>query len=279
MTDCVPATELRARRVAPRPLLRASLALHVGAAAAVVARPGLWPFALGAIAADHLCITAVGLWPRSRLLGPNRTQLPPGAGAAIALTIDDGPDPQVTPRVLDLLEAHKAQATFFCIGTRVRAHPALTREILARGHAIGNHSERHDLRFALMGPRAMAKEVLQGQATLREVTGTDCRFFRAPAGLRNPFLEPILARAGLELVSWTRRAFDTVNGDAARVLHRLTRALAPRDILLLHDGHAARTREGTPVILAVLPQLIGAARARGLEPVPLGCSAVPAGTA
>ena len=88
------------------------------------------------------------------------------------------------------------------------------------------------------------------------------RFFRAPAGLRNPFLEPVLARESLQLVSWTRRGFDTVNGSARAVLGRLTRRLRAGDILLLHDGHAARTAAGTPVILEVLPRCLAPCRRR-----------------
>src|SRR5580693_1399532 len=94
----------------PPPLIRASVVLHLAAAGATLTRPRLWPWALAAVVADHLLLTAAGLWPRSRLLGPNWTRLPAAAAgaraaAAIAITIDDGPDPQITPRVLALLEA------------------------------------------------------------------------------------------------------------------------------------------------------------------------------
>src|SRR2546430_2585543 len=193
-------------RSAPQPrrpsaLLRGSVALHLGAVGALLARPRWWPWALGAVLADHLLLTAAGLWPRSRLLGPNWTRLPPAAGGggagAIAITIDDGPDPDVTPRVLALLEAHGARATFFCIGERVARHPGLAREIVRRGHAIENHSQRHLQRFSLLGPRALAREIGCAQQTIAAATGEVAQFFRAPAGLRNPFLEPVLARDGL----------------------------------------------------------------------------------
>ena len=83
------------------------------------------------------------------------------------------------------------------------------------------------------------------------------------------YAAPVLARLGLQLASWTRRGFDTVNGDATAVLARLTRSLAAGDIVLLHDGHAARSRAGVPVILEVLPRLLDAVAARALEPVTL----------
>ena len=101
------------------------------------------------------------------------------------------------------------------------------------------------------------------------VTGQRPSCFRAPAGLRNPFLEPVLHRLGLSLVSWTRRGFDTREGDAQRVLARLTRGLAAGDILLLHDGNAARTARGEPVLLEVLPLLLERLRADGLRAVTL----------
>jgi peptidoglycan/xylan/chitin deacetylase (PgdA/CDA1 family) len=244
--------------------------VHAGAIGALVAHPGLWPWALGAVAANHLVIGGAGLWPRSSLLGPNCTHLPGAAAACqIALTIDDGPDPEVTPRVLELLRAHKAHATFFCIGERVRRYPELTREIVARGHGVENHTEHHPLTFSLLGPRAMAEEIRRAQESIEAATGEVAQFFRAPAGLRNPFLEPVLRRLNLRLASWTRRGFDTVEREPARILARLTRRLRGGDILLLHDGHAARTHAGTPVILEVLPPLLELIRQGALTSVTL----------
>ena len=260
----------RARRWRPSAFIVGSALTHLAALGACVARPRLWPVALGAVIADHLALTAAGLWPRSTLLGPNLTRLPAAAASGrVALTIDDGPDPDVTPRVLELLEAHRATVTFFCIGERVTRHAALAREIVARGHAIENHSQRHLHRFSLLGPRGLAAEVGRAQESIVTATGVAPRFFRAPAGLRNPFLEPVLARAGLTLASWTRRGFDTVNRSPAQVLARLTTDLAGGDILLLHDGHAARTAGGGHVILEVLPALLEALSARRLAPVTL----------
>jgi len=93
-----------------------------------------------------------------------------------------------------------------------------------------------------MGPRGIEQEIVDAQHSIARITGQSPRFFRAPAGLRNPFLDPVLCRLQLRLASWTRRGFDTVNVDSDRVYRRLTRSLGPGDILLLHDGHAARGR-------------------------------------
>jgi peptidoglycan/xylan/chitin deacetylase (PgdA/CDA1 family) len=253
------------------PLMRASIALHLCALITVFTAPALWPWMLGAVAANHLLIAAVGLWPRSCWLGPNWTRLPATSRARneIALTIDDGPDPEVTPAVLDLLDRHAVRATFFCIGNQAARYPDLCREIVRRGHALENHSQRHRHHFSLMGPHALLSELQAAQDTLGALSGQRPLFFRAPAGLRNPFLEPVLARLGLRLASWSVRGFDTRVGDAARVRRRLAAGLKAGAILLLHDGHAARTPAGIPVILDVLPALLESAAAAGLRPVTL----------
>ncbi len=250
---------------------KASLLCHVGAGIAAAAVPSAWPWALGAVAANHFVLTAGGLWPRSRWLGSNWTRLPAAATARgeIAVTIDDGPDPTVTPAVLDLLDAHRARASFFCIARQARAHAALCREIVARGHSVENHSDGHSHRFSLLGPGAMAREIDAAQRSLADITGQAPRFFRAPAGLRNPFLQPVLQRLDLQLVSWTRRGFDTVRSDPVAMLARLVRGLTAGDILLLHDGHAARTRSGEPLVVSVLPALLERIASVGLSTVTL----------
>ncbi|MBB3176226.1 polysaccharide deacetylase family protein [Variovorax sp. Sphag1AA] len=253
------------------PAIQASALVHVVALGAGLFVSGAWPWAIGALVLNHAVITAAGLTPRSSLLGPNVTRLPASAVARreIAITIDDGPDPDVTPKVLDLLDAHGQRATFFCIAERVLEHPALAREIIARGHSIQNHTARHRHNFSFLGPRGFAREISRAQQVLEEVTGERPSCFRAPAGLRNPFLAPVLHRMGLSLISWTRRGFDTREGNPATVLSRLTDGLAAGDILLLHDGHAARTALGQPVILEALPKLLARVQADGLRAVTL----------
>lgn len=262
----------------PAPLVRASLGLHAGALALVLARPSAWPWALGAVLADHALLTAAGLTPRSALLGPNWTRLPPTAAGRreLAITIDDGPDPRITPRVLDILDERGAEATFFCIGERVQRHAELVREMVRRGHSVENHSHRHQNHFSLLGPRSLLAEIERAQDTIGITTGQHPLFFRAPAGLRSPFLDPVLSRLGLRLASWTRRGFDTVSASADAVLGKLTRRLGAGDILLLHDGHAALTGHGVPVILEVLPRLLDAVAGAQLTPVTLRAALEPA---
>ncbi|MBA3058684.1 MAG: polysaccharide deacetylase family protein [Gammaproteobacteria bacterium] len=260
-----------------RLLLGASAVLHLLAFGAVLFHAALWPWALTGVLLNHLLIAALGLWPRSRWLGPNWTRLPAAAAARheIALTIDDGPDPVVTPLVLDLLQRYAVKATFFVIGENALRYPALCREIVRRGHALENHSQHHRHYFSLLGPRAMARELQEAQDTLISMTGQRPLFFRAPAGLRNLFLAPILTRLGLRLATWSVRAFDTRVKDAARVQSQLLGGLQAGAILLLHDGHAARTTQGTPVLLEVLPAVLTRAADAGLRFVTLRQALLP----
>ena len=110
-----------------------------------------------------------------------------------------------------------------------------------RGHTIENHSQHHRWHFSLLGLSGFGREVQAAQDTLTTITGQSPLFFRAPAGLRNPLLDPVLTRFGLRLATWSTRAFDTRNGDAGRVQEKLLNGLRPGAILLLHDGNAART--------------------------------------
>ena len=261
-----------ATRWRPTRTVAASMVLHAAAFVAVIAGPPetVW-WALAAVAADHGFMGVLGLWPRSTWLGPNLTRLPQAAAARgeIALTFDDGPDAEVTPRVLDLLDAHGARATFFCIAERAIAAPELVREIVRRGHLVENHSRGHRATFPMLGLGGIRREIASAQASLTDITGHAPRFFRPPAGLRNPLLDPVLHDLGLKLVSWTRRGYDTNRSNADEVGQLLLRRLAAGDILLMHDGHSARTEKGVPVVLEVLPRVLAAARAAGLKPVTL----------
>jgi peptidoglycan/xylan/chitin deacetylase (PgdA/CDA1 family) len=255
----------------PSPFLKASSVLHAAAGGALALQPATWPWALGALLLNHAAITACGLLPRCQWLGQTLTRLPDPARARgeIAITIDDGPDPEVTPRVLDLLEAHGAHASFFCIGRRAVEYPELCREIVARGHSVENHGQQHAVTFAFHGMRWMENEIRNGQETLSRIAGKAPRFYRPPAGLRNPFLDPVLARLDLQLAAWTRRAYDTRDGNPESVGKKLIQGLGAGDILLLHDGNAARTASDQAVILETLPRLLDELTRAGLRSVPL----------
>lgn len=247
------------------------VAAHIAALLALLLWPSHWPWVAGFLLLLHALIALAGLLPTCALLGPNITRLPQDAAArgAIAITIDDGPDPQITPQVLRILRERGARATFFCIGERASAHADLCRDIIAAGHAIENHGQRHQTFTALCGPRGWRREIGDAQRTLESVSGRAPVFFRPIAGLRNPFLEPLLRQLGMQLVSWTRRGYDTRVGEPDRVYEKIARDLTGGDILLLHDGNAARSANGTPIILDVLPRLLDEAARRNLKTVTL----------
>jgi peptidoglycan/xylan/chitin deacetylase (PgdA/CDA1 family) len=263
-----------ARRWRPAATIKASAAVHAGGVAALAAMPEVWPVVAAALVANHALLFGASLAPRSRLLGPNLVRLPPAAvrRAEIAITFDDGPDPDSTPRVLDLLDRAGAKASFFCVGNRARAFPEIVREIVRRGHAVENHSNGHSTAFGWYGPGRLARDIAAAQATLAALAGRPPAFFRAPFGVRSPFLDPVLARLGLAYVSWTRRGYDTVDRDPARVLRRLAGGLAAGDVLLLHDAVAGRQARTATSALEVLPSLLDFAAGRGLAPVTLAAA-------
>ena len=247
----------------PTPLLLGSLGLHAAGAACLVTAPAAWPAVVGTLVADHVALVTAGLLPRASLLGPNLRRLPDAAEAdTVGLTFDDGPDPALTPRVLDLLERAGARATFFVVGERAARERSLLKDLVRRGHRLGNHTWSHPYGFFFLPPRALENQIARTQELLADIGEEPPAWFRAPAGIRSPLLEPVLARAGLGLASWTRRGFDTVEKDPETVARRLTRGLRARDVLVLHDG-------GNPGVLEALPRVLAAMKAAGLRGVPL----------
>jgi peptidoglycan-N-acetylglucosamine deacetylase len=207
-------------------------------------------------------------------MGANLRRVP-GAGNEIALTFDDGPDPEVTPRVLRVLAERGARASFFCIAERAQKYPEIVRAIVEGGHRVENHSLRHTAHFALLGTKAMTRDVSAAQLILSVLADNAPRYFRPPAGMRNPALDFVLRKLDLGLVSWSRRGFDTFTRDPERVLRRLTKNLRGGDILVLHDGSSARDAEGVPVVLNVLPRLLDHLERESLLAVALPRGTIP----
>lgn len=174
------------------------------------------------------------LFPRARIFGPMVTRVE-GKGALI--TIDDGPDPEDTPAILDLLDEHGVKAVFFVIGEHVQAHPELAREIVRRGHELGNHTMTHPAaNFWAAGSVRTRREIEGCSRIIEAATGVKPRWFRAPAGHRNWFTHPVCHELGMEVVAWSRRAFDTVRSDVPGIVRSLTDGVGDGDILLLHEG-------------------------------------------
>ena len=261
----------------PTRFVAVSVGLHLAVAVELVLHPAWWPWLLAGLLANHTVATIFTLWPQSQVLGPALVRLPPQAAARgeVAITFDDGPDPEVTPQVLAILAAADATASFFCICARAQRHPALVRAIATAGHSVENHTLTHTKLFACLIPPALTREIMGAQRLLGAIAGQPPRFFRAPMGFRGPPLDPVLARAGLRAACWTRRGYDTIRRNPTRVLDDLLQNLSAGDILVLHAGNAARPSAGNPVVLAVLPGLLRALQARGLKPVSLAAACAP----
>ncbi|CAN7174332.1 polysaccharide deacetylase family protein [Pseudoxanthomonas sp. LjRoot168] len=219
-----------------------------------------WTIGLPAMMATHLSVVWSTLYPRATLFCPALSRLPT-AERVVWLTIDDGPSAD-TPAMLDLLDRHRAQATFFLVGERAAAHPAVVQGIRDRGHGIGNHSATHpDTRFWRLGPGALEDEIGRNQSILTAITGHTPRWYRSVVGMTNPFVGLALKRHGLARVAWSARGFDGVNCRPDQVLARITRDIHPGAIVLLHEGAA----HGHNV--AILAQLLAWLDAQGYRTV------------
>jgi peptidoglycan-N-acetylglucosamine deacetylase len=182
------------------------------------------------------------LVPNAQLFGPVITCFEP-EGNEIWLTIDDGP----TADTLEILNALDVKATFFVKGMLARQRPELIRAILERGHAVGNHSDTHpSATFWCLPPAAIARQIDGGVASNR---------FRAPVGMKNPFVHPALQRRGMRLIGWSVRGFDSVGDDVERVARRIVPRVFPGAIVVLHQGRAMSAR--------CIARVVGELRARG----------------
>lgn len=190
--------------------------------------------AVGILALSHALLLYPTLRPNVQWLGPVITHFATDA-QEVWLTIDDGPTDD-TRAILDLLDARGAKATFFVKGTLAESQADLMREIVARGHSVANHSRTHPAAtFWCLPPSRLAAEI------------DGCRvagpWFRAPVGMKNPFVHPLLAKRGLRLIGWTVRGFDSVVDDADRVAKRIVPRVSPGAIVVMHQGRewSART--------------------------------------
>jgi peptidoglycan/xylan/chitin deacetylase (PgdA/CDA1 family) len=153
----------------------------------------------------------------------------------IALTFDDGPNPAITPALLDLLASHSIHATFFLVGKYVRAFPELALEISQRGHTIGNHTDTHPA-LPFLSAKKISEELIRCDQAIDSATHTTPRWMRPPYGFRSPFLNGVVERRnGAGVVMWSRLARDWKPQPADRVTQRL-HAVRGGDIVLLHDG-------------------------------------------
>jgi peptidoglycan/xylan/chitin deacetylase (PgdA/CDA1 family) len=195
--------------------------------------------------------------PGSQLFGPTLRHTP--RANDIALTFDDGPNPAVTPQLLDLLDRHSARATFFVIGRFVRECPDLVREIAARGHALGNHTDTHPA-LTFLSARRIEQELSRCQGAIASALGSGAApplWMRPPYGFRGPQLRGAVRSAGLRRVAmWSVIGYDWKPQPPEKLIARLARVGKSRrwggDIVLLHDGdHRALNGDRRHVVAAL----------------------------
>lgn len=155
----------------------------------------------------------------------------------IALTFDDGPDPEVSPRVLDLLKEHGVKAVFFCIGEKVGNNRDIVTRMMEEGHLIGNHSYAHSALFDLWSSRQMAGDIHRAEEIIALATGKRPVWFRPPFGVTNPTVATVINRTGYHVMGWSIRSLDTSIKDPAKIMERIKKRWHPGGIILLHDRH------------------------------------------
>lgn len=186
----------------------------------------------------------------------------------VVLTFDDGPDPEVTPRVLDVLDSYGVKAYFFVTGSKAEKHPELIRLILSRGHIVGNHTYTHSPLFPLSGKACIEDDIRACDSVIEMAATPEPRLFRPPFGVTNPDIAKILRHTGHKVIGWDVRSFDTVHlkdslspseVDSAieKCVGKILLKARPGSIILLHDRLS-----NAP---ALLSRLIPALRRSGLE--------------
>ncbi|MFD4908158.1 polysaccharide deacetylase family protein [Kitasatospora purpeofusca] len=188
-----------------------------------------------------------------------------GADPLVALTFDDGPHPEYTPQVLDVLARYDAPAAFFCIGLHALAHPAVVRRIAAEGHILGNHSWSHAY-LPDLGPIGLRAQLgFTADALAHACGGTrPSRWLRPPYGGRSPELLTAVAGSGLTTALWDVDAKDWSRPGPGVVAERVLSGVGPGSVVLMHDGGGDRSQT-----VAALPEVITGLRRRGYRIVGL----------
>lgn len=226
-------------------------------------------FAAGALAAYGGVVLSGVFSPRLSMFGDLVNELEPSDPPRVALTFDDGPDREVTPRLLDRLAEHGAHASFFVIGRKLDAdRAAIVRRAAAEGHTIGCHSFAHARLFALQSARAVREDLQRAKATIEQAVGAPIELFRPPIGHTNPTIVRVAEELGLTIVGWSARALDGLpSAVPERVVARVTRALDDGAIVCMHDG--AERDDFRPTADATVPPIVAEAKRLGLALVAL----------
>ncbi|HEX2314154.1 MAG TPA: polysaccharide deacetylase family protein [Thermomonospora sp.] len=183
---------------------------------------------------------------------------------ALSLTIDDGPHPEYTPQMLDLLAEHQVTATFFIVGEMVKEYPHIARRIAEAGHQICNHTMTHPSPFDRIGGRRIHREIAEAHARIAEATGVVPKFFRSPGGAWSKQVFELTAEYGMIPIGWDVDPSDWSRPGVGRIRRTLLNEAKEGSILLTHDGGGDRSQT-----IAALRQVLPRLKRRGMTFVPL----------
>jgi peptidoglycan/xylan/chitin deacetylase (PgdA/CDA1 family) len=200
--------------------------------------------------------------PRGAFLGK---VLWKGDRRGVGLTFDDGPHPSYTPRVLEILDRFQAKATFFVIGRHLKDHGGLVLRASRAGHLIGKHTDHHFWTMNFTSAKKIRQEILSCQNEVEKWAGYRPRFYRQPAGFRNPKIFSILKELQVSLVGWQVRAFDTQVRNPQSIVQRILKKTEPGGVILLHDGSDSGSNQDRTATLKALPEILQGLKERGLE--------------
>ena len=212
-----------------------------------------------------LCVIA-SFFPRSNFFLPVISRGNTGQNL-VALTFDDGPAQSTTRQIMDLLDKYSVKATFFVSGANALNHLEIIREIIARGHTIGNHSFHHNPFVMLRSYNYLYQEIFRAQEVLRKM-GIQTLAFRPPVGIINPKLAPILDKMGMFCVTFNCRAFDAGNRRVKNIASNILKKVKADDIILLHDV-PPRLKEESAILLSEIESILQGLIVKGLKVVPL----------
>lgn len=183
----------------------------------------------------------------------------------VALTFDDGPDPESTLEIARILAEQDIQAAFFVVGERAEKHPDVVAKLHEAGHLVCNHTQSHAMTFHFSLWDTARRELRACNDTIRSVIGREPTLFRSPQGFKNPALGDVLGELDMTAIGWQVRGLDSMRGDADAITSRIVERAEPGGVIMLHDGSGYGGRVDRSGTIEALPRIIAGLRARGMR--------------
>jgi peptidoglycan/xylan/chitin deacetylase (PgdA/CDA1 family) len=199
----------------------------------------------------------------SPLFGPSLGRIDANR-KVVALTFDDGPNPDATPLILDTLGEKGVRATFFVLGSHAERWPALVRRISAEGHQLGNHGYFHR-KLQFKSPFYVSRDIRLGIRAIKRAGAPAPRYFRPPHGFRSPWTTPIASSYGERTVGWSLGVWDSDRPGVDEIVRRTLEGVSPGSIVLLHDGDGYNPDGDRMQTAAALPFIIDRLKDQGYE--------------